>query len=95
MFDCNQCGQTYRHKSSLFNHVRTVHQEQKLACKLCSNVFQPKYLKAHIKRCQLSGNKFNILQNDGDISMEVDDQDEAEDQDNVPRNVTSSKRSKA
>ena len=67
---CKECGKKYKHQSSLWNHFKAVHEDQKVACHLCNDVFAPRALKTHIKRCMLKQNRYNILQNETDIFME-------------------------
>ena len=52
-FQCELCNNSYRCKSDLKRHFRTVHEEKKFTCALCSKTFLRKdILKMHYVKCK-------------------------------------------
>ena len=52
-FQCELCNNSYRCKSYLNRHFRTVHEEKKFTCALCSKTFLRKdILKVHYVKCK-------------------------------------------
>ncbi len=49
-FSCSQCGNTYKHKKSLKNHMRSHSEEKPFSCSQCGNTYTRKEsLKNHMR----------------------------------------------
>ena len=50
MFDCEQCGTKYTQKSTLKNHIQSIHEGVKYACNQCDYQYtKQQHLKTHIQ----------------------------------------------
>ena len=77
MYKCSQCDKSFSNKNSIWQHKKTIHENQRFHCHICSRKFTRKaMLDAHLIKCTttigLNYNSYRQSCPDLDITLPID-----------------------